>query len=78
MDESGYDGFMWSYQEVVFGHEFSGEIGDHGPGCRKTLATGTPVVSLPLLRRGKEVHPIGLSTAAPRAPTPSSWWSRSR
>jgi threonine dehydrogenase-like Zn-dependent dehydrogenase len=67
MDESGYDAFMRSDQEVVLGHEFCGEIAEHGPGCRKSLATGTPVVALPLLRRGQAVHPIGLSTAAPGA-----------
>ena len=63
--------------EVVFGHEFSGEVAEYGPGCRKTSPTGTPVVALPLLRRGDAVHAIGLSVAPP-APTPSRWWSRSR
>ena len=67
MTESGYDAFMRSDQEVVLGHEFSGEIVEHGPGCRKSSPTGTPVVALPLLRRGKDVHAIGLSTAAPGA-----------
>jgi threonine dehydrogenase-like Zn-dependent dehydrogenase len=67
MSESGYDHFMRSDQEVVFGHEFSGELAEHGPGCRKTSAPGTPVVALPLLRREDAVHLIGLSTAAPGA-----------
>ena len=67
MAESGYDAFMRSDQKVVFGHEFCGEVVDHGPGTRKTPRTGTPVVALPLLRRGKEVHAIGLSTSAPGA-----------
>jgi threonine dehydrogenase-like Zn-dependent dehydrogenase len=67
MSETGYDGFMRSDQEVVFGHEFCGEIVDHGPGCRKTSTTGTPVVALPLLRRGSDIHGIGLSAEAPGA-----------
>ncbi|CAM4369800.1 L-idonate 5-dehydrogenase [Mycobacterium basiliense] len=67
MAESGYDAFMRSGQQVVFGHEFCGEVVDHGPRTRKTPRPGTPVVALPLLRRGDEVHGIGLSTLAPGA-----------
>jgi threonine dehydrogenase-like Zn-dependent dehydrogenase len=62
--EAGYDGFMRSHQCVVFGHEFSGQVADYGPGCRQKLANGTPVVALPLVKRGKDVHAIGLSAAA--------------
>ncbi len=65
--ETGYRDFMRSDQEVTLGHEFCGEIVDHGPGGGKTLATGTVVVAVPLLRRGKEVHAIGLSAVAPGA-----------
>jgi threonine dehydrogenase-like Zn-dependent dehydrogenase len=67
MAESGYGAFMRSNQRVVFGHEFCGRVLDHGPGTRKAPPSGTPVVALPLLRRGKEVHGIGLSTMAPGA-----------
>jgi threonine dehydrogenase-like Zn-dependent dehydrogenase len=67
MAESGYDDFMRSNQSVVFGHEFCGEVVDYGPGTRKTPRTGTPVVALPLVRRGEVVHGIGLSAAAPGA-----------
>lgn len=67
MSESGYDAFMRSDQDVVFGHEFCGEIVEYGPGCRKGSPTGTPMVAMPLLRRGEEVHTIGLSAAAPGA-----------
>jgi hypothetical protein len=67
MAETGYPDFMRSNQSVVFGHEFCGEVLDHGPGTRKALRAGTPVVALPLVRRGKDVHAIGLSTAAPGA-----------
>ncbi len=67
MAETGYPDFMRSDQPVVFGHEFCGEVLDHGPGTRKAPRAGTPVVAMPLLRRGKEVHALGLSTAAPGA-----------
>jgi len=65
--EAGYDGFMRSDQCVVFGHEFCGHVADYGPGCRKKIASGTPVVALPLVKRGEDVHAIGLSAAAPGA-----------
>ena len=67
MAESGYDAFMRSDQQVVFGHEFCGEVLDYGPGTRKAPRRGTPAVALPLLRRGTAVHGIGLSTMAPGA-----------
>lgn len=63
--EAGYDGFMRSTQRVVMGHEFCGQIVAHGPGSQKELAVGTPVVAVPLVRRGKEMHAIGLSASAP-------------
>jgi threonine dehydrogenase-like Zn-dependent dehydrogenase len=65
--EMGYDGAMRSEQDVILGHEFSGRIAEYGPGTRKRAATGTPVVAFPLLRRGRDVHPIGLSALAPGA-----------
>jgi len=65
--EAGYDGLMRSGQKVVFGHEFYGIIAGYGPGCRRTLPIGTPVVALPLLRDGQDIHPIGLSAVAPGA-----------
>lgn len=63
--ETGYDGFMRSDQQVVFGHEFCGEVLDHGPRTRNAPRAGTRVVAVPLLRRGKDIHPVGLSEAAP-------------
>jgi threonine dehydrogenase-like Zn-dependent dehydrogenase len=65
--EAGYDGFMRSDQRVVFGHEFCGEVADYGPKSRKKVARGRPVVALPLIRRGDEVHAVGLSARAPGA-----------
>ncbi|MEA2482167.1 MAG: hypothetical protein QOC55_114, partial [Thermoleophilaceae bacterium] len=65
--EAGYDGFMRSSQQVVFGHEFCGEVAEYGPGCHGKVAPGSPVVALPLVRRAGEVHAVGLSAAAPGA-----------
>jgi threonine dehydrogenase-like Zn-dependent dehydrogenase len=63
--EIGYDGFMRSASPVVLGHEFVGEVAEYGPGTRKKIATGTPVVALPLTRRPNGTHAIGLSESAP-------------
>ncbi|GAC1595434.1 MAG: zinc-binding dehydrogenase [Acidimicrobiales bacterium] len=63
--EAGYDGFMRSDQQVVFGHEFCGEIVDYGPESQRKIAPGAPVVALPLIKRGGKVHAIGLSASAP-------------
>lgn len=75
--KAGYDRFARSAQPIVFGHEFSGEVAEHGPGCRRGLATGTPVVALPLLRGQRASTRSGSRSTLP-APTRSSWWSRSR
>jgi threonine dehydrogenase-like Zn-dependent dehydrogenase len=63
--QSGYDAFMRSDQEIVFGHEFCGAVVDYGPGCHERWQTGTPVVALPIIRNGTDVHLTGLSVAAP-------------
>ena len=65
--EAGYDGFMRSDQQVVFGHEFCGEVVEYGPQSKRKVPTGGLVVGLPLLRRGGEFHATGLSGAAPGA-----------
>lgn len=62
---TGYRHFMRSEQGVVLGHEFTGEIVEYGPGCRKRWKPGTAVVALPILRQGREPHLTGLSVAAP-------------
>src|SRR5262245_32871869 len=67
INETGYSDFMRSNQSVVFGHEFCGEVVDYGPKTRKAPKAGTPIVALPLLRRGKDVHTTGLRTKAPGA-----------
>ena len=43
MAETGYEDFMRSEQAVVLGHEFVGQVAEHGPGCRKTVPAGSPV-----------------------------------
>ena len=63
--EVGYDALMRSHEEIVFGHEYCGEVVDHGPRSRRTIRTGTRVVAMPLLRRGGDVHAVGLSVHAP-------------
>jgi threonine dehydrogenase-like Zn-dependent dehydrogenase len=64
---AGYDRFARSDQPVVLGHEFCGEVAEHGPGCRKNAAVGTHVVALPLLRGTGGVDMVGLSVHAPGA-----------
>ena len=67
LSEIGYEDFMRSDQSVVFGHEFCGEVAEYGRGCRQTIATGSHVVALPLLRRDGKAQAIGLSARAPGA-----------
>ena len=67
MGELDYPDFMRSDQEVVFGHEFCGEVVARGPGCRGTAPEGTPVVAVPIVRGPDGVHPMGLSAKAPGA-----------
>ena len=64
---AGYDRFARSDQQIVFGHEFCGEVAEHGPGCRKSTATRTRVVALPVLRGGRGIDMVGLSEQAPGA-----------
>ena len=64
----GYDRYMRSDERVVMGHEIVGVVADKGPwgrAGRGALAVGTPVVAVPLVRRGRQVDGIGLSAAAP-------------
>jgi threonine dehydrogenase-like Zn-dependent dehydrogenase len=53
--------------EVVFGHEFAGEVAEYGPGCKRGVAAGAPAVALPLLRGRDGVDTTGLSPHAPGA-----------
>ncbi len=58
---------MRPHESVVMGHEFSGRVLDYGPCTRKSWASGTPVVSLPMIRVRGKVQMTGLSAKAPGA-----------
>jgi threonine dehydrogenase-like Zn-dependent dehydrogenase len=61
----GYDRFATSNEPIVFGHEYSGTVAEYGPKTKPTIPTGTPVVSMPIIRNGEHVDSIGLSPHAP-------------
>ncbi|MGE4427379.1 MAG: zinc-binding dehydrogenase [Solirubrobacteraceae bacterium] len=61
----GYDRFARSTEPIVFGHEFTGEVAEHGPGTSRRLKEGTPVVALPMLRGVDGIDLTGLSNHAP-------------
>lgn len=65
--EVGMTGMMRAAQSVVMGHEFSGRLRAHGPGTRRRIKEGTPVVALPLIRRDGAADFVGLSATAPGA-----------
>jgi threonine dehydrogenase-like Zn-dependent dehydrogenase len=65
--EVGYDAFMRASHTVVLGHEFAGEVVAYGPDCRRRWRPGTPVVAMPLIRHGEDLHMTGLSRLAPGA-----------
>ncbi|GAA4604920.1 zinc-binding dehydrogenase [Actinoplanes octamycinicus] len=65
--EVGYPDFMRREHRVVMGHEFTGTVDAYGPGCLRRWRPGQPVVSLPLIRHGDEIHMTGLSAKAPGA-----------
>ncbi len=67
-EQVGYDRFGRSEQPIVLGHEFSGAVAEHGPGCRATVPEGATVVALPMLRGPSDgVDLTGLSADAPGA-----------
>ncbi|MEO8380301.1 MAG: zinc-binding dehydrogenase [Acidobacteriota bacterium] len=63
----GYHRFGRANEPIVFGHEFSGEVMDYGPGCRRRTPSGKHVVALPLLRGSEGVDTLGYSLHAPGA-----------
>lgn len=63
----GYERMASSTDELVFGHEFCGEILEYGPGTQRKLKTGARVCALPLIRNGVNVDLVGLSAHAPGA-----------
>jgi threonine dehydrogenase-like Zn-dependent dehydrogenase len=60
----GYRRFGRSEQPIVFGHEFSGTVAEYGPKTRRRVASGAPVVALPVRRTADGVDAIGLSLGA--------------
>jgi threonine dehydrogenase-like Zn-dependent dehydrogenase len=65
--EAGYDRFGRSQEPIVFGHEFSGTVAEYGPGSKRSVPTGAPVVALPIIRGERGIDPVGLSRHAPGA-----------
>jgi threonine dehydrogenase-like Zn-dependent dehydrogenase len=64
-DRLGYHRFARSNEPIVFGHEFCGQVVEHGPKTKRSSPSGTHVVALPLLRSGAAVDGVGLSVHAP-------------
>lgn len=56
-------------RDIVFGHEFCGEILEHGPNTQKTLKPGTRVCSVPIAMtvQGEKarIHTLGYSNDLP-------------
>lgn len=65
--EVGYPDFMRRDHTVVLGHEFTGTVDAYGPRCHERWDVGQPLVALPLLKHGGDVHMTGLSAHAPGA-----------
>lgn len=63
----GYEHFPTSKDELVFGHEFCGEVLDYGVKTSRKLKSGTKVCAVPLLRNGKDVDLLGISARSPGA-----------
>jgi threonine dehydrogenase-like Zn-dependent dehydrogenase len=42
----GYSRIMRPHESVIMGHEFSGTVAAYGPGTRRRIAIGRPVVAM--------------------------------
>jgi threonine dehydrogenase-like Zn-dependent dehydrogenase len=66
---AGDDTGLWDYradEDIVMGHEFVGEVIDHGPGVdREALPVGARVTSSPVLNSNGTFRIIGCSPEAP-------------
>jgi threonine dehydrogenase-like Zn-dependent dehydrogenase len=63
-DTSGL--FVWDAdRDVVMGHEFVGEVVEHGPGCSEQFTVGSWVTSVPTLLQGGGMQVIGQHPDAP-------------
>jgi threonine dehydrogenase-like Zn-dependent dehydrogenase len=63
--EAGAPFVMDIGRDIVMGHEFCAEVLDYGPGTPKRLASGTRVVSMPILVRGERAATVGYSNDFP-------------
>ena len=55
---------LTTFDPVVLGHEFCAEVVDYGPDTEHTLAPGSLVCSVPVVRRAQAL-PVGYSTEVP-------------
>ena len=63
----GFEDVLDPRRDIVFGHEFCGEILDYGPGTSARLPTGTRVVAMPLAFGPGGLETIGFSNRFPGA-----------
>ncbi len=67
MRRVGYDNFPKAEEDLVFGHEFCGEVLGYGPGSKKSIKPGVRVCVVPMIRRGHDIDALGLSVHSPGA-----------
>lgn len=67
MGRTGYMNFPSAADPLVFGHEFCGEVLEHGKGNSGKIRPGTRVCAMPVIRKGADIDMLGLSTRAPGA-----------
>lgn len=67
MARTGYMNFPKADEPLVFGHEFCGEVLEHGPKTDRSVKTGTRVCVMPVMRKGSEIDMLGLSARTPGA-----------
>ena len=63
--EAGAPFVMDIGRDIVMGHEFCAEVLDYGPATPKRFASGTRVVSMPMLARGERIETVGYSNDFP-------------
>lgn len=64
---AGYPNAPKASDALVFGHEFCGEVLDHGLGTPKNIKVGTRVCAVPAIRKGQDVDILGLAERSPGA-----------
>lgn len=67
MARMGYRNMAREDQPLVFGHEFCGEVLDHGPGCARKVRRGARACAVPVIRHADGIDMVGLSTRSPGA-----------